>query len=207
VRRAGFSENPSKGSRNRKRLNLLEDRPDRRWRAGRRSSRRVHDGEAVAAVPDLRYLIDSITRTSRALRGASQWIGDPIKGSSPLRNRDRHQVGTLIAMPSKAAGDHTPSGPDQHRLSVNPPYEGEMLKGAPTILLVGPYRMCFHSHEPNEPPCVHVDRDDQSAVFWLDPVALARNLGFGPVELRRVHRPVAENRNPLLKKWHERFPS
>jgi hypothetical protein len=32
---------------------------------------------------------------------------------------------------------------------------------------------------------VHVDRDDRSAKFWLDPVALAGNLGFGPVELRR----------------------
>jgi hypothetical protein len=67
--------------------------------------------------------------------------------------------------------------------------------------------MYFHSHEPNEPPHVHVDRDDQSAKFWLDPVALARNLGFGPVELRRVHRLVEENRNSLLEKWHERFPS
>jgi hypothetical protein len=54
---------------------------------------------------------------------------------------------------------------------------------------------------------VHVDRDDQSAKFWLDAVALARNLGFGPVELRRVHRLVAENRNFLLEKWYERFPS
>jgi hypothetical protein len=43
--------------------------------------------------------------------------------------------------------------------------------------------MYFHSHAPNEPPHVHVDRDDQSAKFWLDLVALARNLGFGPVEL------------------------
>ena len=67
--------------------------------------------------------------------------------------------------------------------------------------------MYFYSHEPNEPPHVHVDRDDQSAKFWLDPVALARNLGFGPVELRRVHRLVAENRKFLLEKWYERFPS
>jgi hypothetical protein len=52
-----------------------------------------------------------------------------------------------------------------------------------------------------------VDRDDQSAKFWLDPVALARNLGFGPVELRRVHWLVAENSNLLLEKWHERFLS
>jgi hypothetical protein len=54
--------------------------------------------------------------------------------------------------------------------------------------MVGPHRIYSYSHEPNEPPHVHVDRDDRSAKFWLDPVALARNLGFGPVELRRVHR-------------------
>ena len=72
---------------------------------------------------------------------------------------------------------------DTQSCSGNPPHDGEILKDVPTILLVGPYRMYFYSHEPNEPPHVHVDRDDQSAKFWLDPVALARNLGFGPVEL------------------------
>jgi Domain of unknown function (DUF4160) len=67
--------------------------------------------------------------------------------------------------------------------------------------------MYFYSHEPNEPPHIHVDRDEQSAKFWLDPVALAGNLGFGPAELRRIHRLVAENRNLLLEKWHEQFPA
>jgi hypothetical protein len=67
--------------------------------------------------------------------------------------------------------------------------------------------MYFYSHEPNEPPHVHVDRDDDSAKFWLDPVALAVNLGFRPAELRRVQRLVVENRALLLEKWHERFPS
>jgi hypothetical protein len=67
--------------------------------------------------------------------------------------------------------------------------------------------MYFHSHEPNEPPHIHVDRDDESAKFWLEPVALAVNLGFGPAELRRVQRMVAANRALVLEKWHERFPS
>jgi hypothetical protein len=71
--------------------------------------------------------------------------------------------------------------------------------------MAGPYRI--YSHEPNEPPHVHVDRDDNSAKFWLGPVALARNLGFGPVELRRVQIVVEENRTLLLQKWHERFAS
>jgi Domain of unknown function (DUF4160) len=67
--------------------------------------------------------------------------------------------------------------------------------------------MYFYSHEPNEPPHVHVDRDDQSAKFWLAPIALAVNLGFSPAELRRLGRLVAEHQDLLLEKWHERFPS
>jgi Domain of unknown function (DUF4160) len=67
--------------------------------------------------------------------------------------------------------------------------------------------MYFYSHEPNEPPHIHVDRDDQSAKFWLEPVALARNLGFSPAELRRIQRFVIENRNLLSEKWHESFPA
>ncbi len=51
----------------------------------------------------------------------------------------------------------------------------------PTVLVAGPYRMYFYSHEPNEPPHIHVDRDDQSAKFWL-----ARNLGFAPAEPQRI---------------------
>ncbi len=75
----------------------------------------------------------------------------------------------------------------------------------PTILRSGPYRVYFHSHEPNEPPHVHVDRDDLSAKFWLVPVALVRNLGFTPMELRRIQRIIKENQDALLEKWYERF--
>ena len=46
----------------------------------------------------------------------------------------------------------------------------------PTVLRSGPYHVYFYTHEPNESPHVHVDRDDQSAKFWLKPLALARNL-------------------------------
>jgi hypothetical protein len=47
----------------------------------------------------------------------------------------------------------------------------------PTVLREGPYRFFFYSHEPNEPPHVHVDRDDDSAKFWLEPVALGAQPG------------------------------
>jgi hypothetical protein len=63
----------------------------------------------------------------------------------------------------------------------------------------------FYSHEPNEPPHVHVDRDDLSAKFWLKPVALARNLGFKASELRRIQWLLRENEEVLVEKWDARF--
>lgn len=63
----------------------------------------------------------------------------------------------------------------------------------------GPYRVYFFSHEPNEPPRVHVDRDDLSAKFWLQALALARNFGFPPRELRRLRVLVEENREKPLE--------
>ena len=64
----------------------------------------------------------------------------------------------------------------------------------PTVLRSGPYRVYFFSHEPNEPPHVHVDRDEMSAKFWLQPLALARNFGYPPRELRRIRALIEENR-------------
>ena len=73
----------------------------------------------------------------------------------------------------------------------------------PTVLRIGPYRIYFHSHEPNEPAHVHVDRDDDSAKFWLSPVSLARNLGFGAKELNKVQRLVQEHEAELLEAWND----
>ena len=76
----------------------------------------------------------------------------------------------------------------------------------PTAARVGPYRMYFFSHEPHEPPHVHVDRDECSAKLWLEPeVALARNIGFPARELRRIAALVTERRAPLLEAWHGYF--
>jgi len=75
----------------------------------------------------------------------------------------------------------------------------------PAVLRSGPYRVYFYSHEPNEPPHVHVDRDDQSAKFWLEPVALARNLGFSAHELRNIERILVEHEPDLVEAWHEYF--
>jgi len=72
----------------------------------------------------------------------------------------------------------------------------------PTVLRSGPYRFYFYSHEPNEPPHVHVDRDDLSAKFWLEPVSLARNFGFSPKELGRTQRLVIQHQAAFLETWY-----
>lgn len=75
----------------------------------------------------------------------------------------------------------------------------------PTVLRIGAYRFYFYSHEPNEPTHVHIDRDDQSAKFWLEPVSLAKNIGFSAKELRKLQGLVEENQETLLEAWYEFF--
>jgi hypothetical protein len=75
----------------------------------------------------------------------------------------------------------------------------------PTVLRSGPYRFYFYSHEPNEPAHVHVDRDNDSAKFWLEPIGLARNLGFSGHELRTIERIIRDNHPELLEAWNDWF--
>jgi hypothetical protein len=75
----------------------------------------------------------------------------------------------------------------------------------PTVLRLGPYRLYFYSHEPNEPPHVHVDQDNSSAKFWLEPVSLANNIGFSAKELRKLQTIVQENQNTILEAWYGYF--
>ena len=75
----------------------------------------------------------------------------------------------------------------------------------PTILRVGPYRFFFYAGDRNEPEHVHVERGDNVAKFWLDPVRLQRSGGFGRAEIGRIQALVAEHRLALLEAWHEYF--
>ena len=75
----------------------------------------------------------------------------------------------------------------------------------PTIARIGPYRIYFYSHDMSEPPHVHVDRDEHTAKIWLTPVAIARNIGFRPRELRQIHRMILERADEFLEAWNEFF--
>ncbi|MGA2001074.1 MAG: DUF4160 domain-containing protein [Terriglobales bacterium] len=75
----------------------------------------------------------------------------------------------------------------------------------PTVLRVEGYRFFFFSNETNEPPHIHVKQAERYAKFWLDPVALARNISFRRSELTHLHRIVEERQEHLLAAWHEHF--
>jgi len=75
----------------------------------------------------------------------------------------------------------------------------------PTILRSGPYRFFFYSGDRTEPPHVHVERENDHAKFWLDPVRLHGSGGFGRSEIRRIEEIVTSNRQDLLRRWYEFF--
>jgi hypothetical protein len=75
----------------------------------------------------------------------------------------------------------------------------------PTVLRIGPYRLAFYSSNGTEPPHVHVISATGQAKFWLDPVSLARSTGVSPRELRQIETIVSDNREQLVRRWHEYF--
>ncbi len=75
----------------------------------------------------------------------------------------------------------------------------------PTIIRQDGYRLYFYSHEPNEPPHVHIDKGDSSAKIWLHQLTVSRNRGFRGKDLAELLKIVRENRESLLNSWHGYF--
>ena len=162
-------------------------------------------------MPDARYSKTSDTvirrppnaRLAAALAGLDGDSGAPVH---TVKVRPRHRgvngVRASLATARRWRGVW-PGGSARRRLvSTIRHVDGESRRRLGSLpewsvshLLVG--------HDLDEPPHIHVDRDDQSAKFWLAPVALARNLGFTAVELGRVQRLVAEHEPRLLEAWNE----
>jgi hypothetical protein len=75
----------------------------------------------------------------------------------------------------------------------------------PTVLRNGPYRFFFYAGDESEPPHVHVERDENEAKYWLDPVRLARSYGFSAKELNSIEKIVIANQPLLQERWNEFF--
>ena len=70
---------------------------------------------------------------------------------------------------------------------------------SPTVLRVGSYWLFFYSGDRDEPPHVHIERDNNTAKIWLDPVRLEHNRGFRPVEMRDILQIVERYREELVE--------
>jgi hypothetical protein len=75
----------------------------------------------------------------------------------------------------------------------------------PTVLREGPYRFFFYASDRAEPVHIHVQRDANTAKYWLDPVRLQRSGGFNLQELGRIRAIIESNLAYLLESWNEYF--
>jgi len=66
----------------------------------------------------------------------------------------------------------------------------------------GPYRFFFTSFD-CEPPHVHVEREDKTCKFWLEPLGLARSHGFSARELNQIRRLIGTHLTAILETCYE----
>lgn len=75
----------------------------------------------------------------------------------------------------------------------------------PTVFRWNGYRFYFFSNEGTEPPHVHIDKADATAKIWLNPVALARVIGYSEREANILLRKVEAERDQILEAWRVHF--
>ena len=75
----------------------------------------------------------------------------------------------------------------------------------PTIRRIDGYRFYFYSHEPDEPPHVHVDKAEATGKVWLVSVEFARDRGFRWHERNAILSIVQGHRQAMLEAWYEYF--
>ena len=75
----------------------------------------------------------------------------------------------------------------------------------PTVLRIGAYRFFFFASDMNEPSHIHVERDDNMAKFWIDPVRLQSSCGFSRNEIARIQIIILEHQQHLQEAWYGYF--
>ena len=77
----------------------------------------------------------------------------------------------------------------------------------PTVLIYKNYRLFFFSNENREPIHIHIEKDEKYAKFWVEPVALAKSIGFRSDELSEIRQIIESNIKLIKTKWDEHFNS
>ena len=75
----------------------------------------------------------------------------------------------------------------------------------PTLLRVGAYRSFCYAGDRDEPPHIHIERDQDQAKFWLTPIRLQKNKGFSRTEINHIQKLIQEHQEQLLAGWNDFF--
>ena len=74
----------------------------------------------------------------------------------------------------------------------------------PVVLRVNGYKFFFYEADVvNEPPHVHVRKEENEAKFWLDPVKVAREGRFRKNDLQNIERIINDHLEFLLNTWEK----
>ena len=64
-------------------------------------------------------------------------------------------------------------------------------------------RFFFFSFDCNEPMHIHVNKENKTCKFWLQPVTLAKNHGFSAKELNNIRKIITQNIMKIEEAWYE----
>lgn len=73
----------------------------------------------------------------------------------------------------------------------------------PVVLRIKGYRFWFYEADLDEPPHVHVGKENKEAKYWMTPVTLARSRGFRDHELNEIKRILVEYQDDILEAWRK----
>ena len=74
----------------------------------------------------------------------------------------------------------------------------------PTILISNGYRFFFYVND-HPPMHIHIEKDNKTAKFNIELLALVRSRKFNTSEIREIRKLVENNKQLFKQKWSEYF--
>ncbi|MEK7398984.1 MAG: DUF4160 domain-containing protein [Candidatus Poribacteria bacterium] len=73
----------------------------------------------------------------------------------------------------------------------------------PVVLRIKGYRFWFYEADLDEPPHIHVGKEDKEAKYWVAPVALVKSRRFRDHELNEIEKILVEYQDDILEVWRK----
>ena len=71
----------------------------------------------------------------------------------------------------------------------------------PTIYRFEGFRFFFYSNEGNEPPHIHISKNDCEMKVWLRTLVVDYSFGFKPSEERIILKIIRNNQKRFISEW------